>query len=95
MFISKLNFRLARAEKEREEMIEAKKREMEKELDSLDEEESYSDDGDMDGSPTFLEPLEDTVFNEGQKFQLVCSIAGFPQPKVNKHKRFIKPNLVS
>ena len=65
-------------------MIEAKKREMEKELDDLEEEDSYTDDDDMDGSPTFLEPLQDTLFKEGEKFQLSCSIAGFPQPKVNQ-----------
>ena len=79
-------FRLARAEKEREEMIEAKKREIEKELDDLEEEDSYTDDDDMDGSPTFLEPLQDTLFKEGEKFQLSCSIAGFPQPKVSQKK---------
>ena len=65
-------------------MIEAKKREMEKELDDLEEDDSYTDDDDMDGSPTFLEPLQDTLFKEGEKFQLSCSIAGFPQPKVNR-----------
>ena len=62
-------------------MIESKQRELREQLEDSESEESYSDD-DMDGSPTFLEPLTDCVFKEGQKFSLACSIAGFPQPKV-------------
>ena len=37
-------------------MIESKQRELREQLEDSESEESYSDD-DMDGSPTFLEPL--------------------------------------
>ena len=43
---------------------------------------NHSSDEDMDGSPTFLEPLVNCTMKEGGKFRIACSIAGFPQPKV-------------
>ena len=73
---------MARAQKERDEMIESKQRELEQDLNELNSD-SFSDE-EMDGSPAFLEPLKNSSFQEGNKFQLSCSIAGFPQPKVRK-----------
>ena len=81
-------------------MIEAKERELREEIDELDEvcflpeqtlepiQDSYSDEDDMNGSPAFLEPLQDIALKEGDKFSLTCSIAGFPQPKVFLEHKF-------
>lgn len=76
-------------------MIEAKQRELKEELNDLNSDEtSYSDDEEMDGSPAFLEPLANKAFKEGQKFQLSCSIAGFPQPKVCCYEKYINRQLL-